>query len=72
MTDRKSSPAPRGAFACQWCQGTGFAARPAAYVSGIDPFAGPAETVRRAGQCRHCRGTGVYDSAMDPTLDHPE
>ncbi|MEV4740854.1 hypothetical protein [Streptomyces sp. NPDC049555] len=54
---------------CQWCHGSGYVSRALARTAGPDPFAGPAETVHRAGQCRRCRGTGAYDSALDPTLD---
>jgi hypothetical protein len=55
---------------CQWCHGSGVTTRVLAYVPGPDPFRGPAESLARAGQCKHCRGTGVYDSALDPTLEH--
>jgi hypothetical protein len=71
MTERKDTPEtePTGKT-CQWCFGSGFVQRALAYVGGPDPFAGQAETVIRAGQCKHCRGTGVYDSALDPTVEH--
>lgn len=55
---------------CQWCQGTGYATRALAYSPGVCPFQGPVETVHRSGECRHCRGTGAYDSRRDPTLEH--
>ncbi|ARF56288.1 hypothetical protein [Streptomyces gilvosporeus] len=55
---------------CQWCQGTGYVTRALAYCSGVDPFHGPAETVHRAGECKHCRGTGAYDARQDPLLEH--
>ncbi|MET9292230.1 hypothetical protein [Streptomyces sp. NPDC003077] len=55
---------------CQWCQGSGYVTRVLAYNPGVDPFKGPTESVHRAGQCKHCRGTGTYDSHLDPTLEH--
>ncbi|AIA06164.1 hypothetical protein DC74_5714 [Streptomyces noursei] len=54
---------------CQWCQGTGYVSQALAYAPGVDPFRGPHETVQRAGECRHCRGSGTYDSHCDPTLE---
>ncbi|SHM99088.1 hypothetical protein SAMN05216268_11768 [Streptomyces yunnanensis] len=54
---------------CQWCQGTGYVSQALAYAPGVDPFRGPYETVQRAGECRHCRGSGTYDSHRDPTLE---
>ncbi|MEU1311556.1 hypothetical protein ABZ419_22065 [Streptomyces cinnamoneus] len=54
---------------CPWCHGSGYTTRALAHCVGPDPFRGPAETVHRAGQCSHCRGSGTYDSALDPTLD---
>ncbi|MBW1600678.1 hypothetical protein JJV70_00855 [Streptomyces sp. JJ66] len=64
----RAGPEGEGAL-CEFCQGTGSTTRAWAYVSGPDPFHGPAETILRSGQCRHCRGTGVYDSTLDPTLN---
>jgi hypothetical protein len=55
---------------CRWCSGSGVVQCPAAYVPGPAPFSGAAETVFRAGACKHCRGSGVYDAAQDPTLEH--
>ncbi|MFB7631249.1 hypothetical protein ACFC0M_09915 [Streptomyces sp. NPDC056149] len=54
---------------CQWCQGTGYVSQALAYAPGVDPFRGPYETVQRAGECRHCRGSGMYESDRDPTLE---
>ncbi|MCC3778865.1 hypothetical protein [Streptomyces sp. UNOB3_S3] len=65
-----SGPEPQGRT-CQWCHGSGYGTRALAYCPGADPFTGPADTVHRAGECAHCRGTGEYDSALDPTLGHP-
>ncbi|MBU7597516.1 hypothetical protein JGS22_007735 [Streptomyces sp. P38-E01] len=55
---------------CEWCQGGGAVARATAYVAGPHPFEGPMETVHHPAECKHCRGTGIYDSALDPTLEH--
>lgn len=55
---------------CEFCYGTGVVGRRTAYVAGPDPFKGPMDTMAHAAQCKHCRGTGDYDSALDPTLDH--
>lgn len=60
-------PEPHGRT-CQWCHGAGYVTRALAYCPGTDPFTGPAETVHRAAQCKHCRGSGTYDSDLDPTL----
>ncbi|MDT0449110.1 hypothetical protein [Streptomyces hesseae] len=70
MSERTSpsGPDPSGRT-CQWCHGSGYGTRALAYCPGPDPFVGPADTVHRAGQCAHCRGSGTYDSALDPTLD---
>ncbi len=54
---------------CRWCHGSGSEHRSLLYVPGANPFQGPGETISRPGRCKHCRGTGVYDSALDPTLD---
>ncbi|MBB1247110.1 hypothetical protein GL263_26705 [Streptomyces durbertensis] len=54
---------------CQWCHGAGAITRLLAYVPGPDPFHSPAETLARAGQCKHCQGAGVYTAALDPTLE---
>ncbi|MFD8997902.1 hypothetical protein [Streptomyces abikoensis] len=69
MSERTSpsGPDPLG-LTCQWCHGSGYGTRALAYCPGADPFAGPADTVHRAGQCAHCRGSGTYDSGLDPTL----
>ncbi|MFI1971241.1 hypothetical protein BLA24_32695 [Streptomyces cinnamoneus] len=61
-------PEPEGRT-CQWCHGSGFVSCAFAYSPGADPFKGPADTVHRAGQCKHCLGRGTYDSRLDPTLD---
>ncbi|MFF4158855.1 hypothetical protein [Streptomyces sp. NPDC001678] len=72
MSERTSPPGPESpGRTCQWCHGSGYGTRALAYCPGADPFAGPADTVHRAGQCAHCRGSGTYDSALDPTLGHP-
>ncbi|GAA0489473.1 hypothetical protein GCM10009544_58210 [Streptomyces stramineus] len=55
---------------CQWCVGSGFVQRSLVHVPGPDPFGAGGESVVRAGQCKHCRGSGVYESALDPTLEH--
>ncbi|MEV7090890.1 hypothetical protein AB0O07_34375 [Streptomyces sp. NPDC093085] len=55
---------------CRWCFGSGAVQYTYAYVPGADPFGSNAETVARMGACKHCRGTGIYDSALDPTLEH--
>lgn len=55
---------------CQWCTGSGFVQRSLLHVPGPDPFGADGESAVRAGQCRHCRGSGVYDSELDPTLEH--
>lgn len=68
-TDPPSVPEPPQGRTCQWCHGSGYVTRALAYCLGVDPFVGPAETVHRAGQCAHCRGSGTYDSDLDPTLD---
>lgn len=69
MSEREPEPGPEPeARTCQWCHGSGFVTRAFAYCDGTDPFKGPAETVHRAGECRHCRGTGDYDADRDPTL----
>ncbi|GHF26454.1 hypothetical protein GCM10010218_04120 [Streptomyces mashuensis] len=71
VSERKypSEPEPLGRT-CPWCHGSGCVPRVLAYSCGTHPFRGPAETVHRSGQCRHCRGSGVYASEQDPTLDH--
>lgn len=53
---------------CHWCQGSGRVAVAMAYVAGPDPFSGPVNTVTLPTLCEHCRGTGTYESALDPTL----
>jgi hypothetical protein len=58
------SPVP-----CKWCGASGFVIAHLAYVAGPDPFAGYLDTAARSVQCKHCRGTGSYESALDPTLD---
>ncbi|UQA94379.1 hypothetical protein [Streptomyces halobius] len=68
MNDRKNTPEPADTM-CHWCGGTGYVTRALAYSSGVDPFHGPAETVHRAAECKHCRGSGVYDARRDPTLE---
>jgi DnaJ-class molecular chaperone len=61
---------------CRWCAGSGFVSVALAYVPGPNPFAGEWETAFRPGTCKHCEGTGKYDSALDPTVDwmrdHPD
>ncbi|MDT0305886.1 hypothetical protein RM780_02770 [Streptomyces sp. DSM 44917] len=54
---------------CNWCEGEGYRHYQFAYVPGPEPFAFPlAETQLRAGTCRNCKGSGVYDASLDPTL----
>ncbi|WP_344025982.1 hypothetical protein [Streptomyces luteireticuli] len=69
--DSGSDPFPARPV-CHWCQGSGFVPRVLAHHPGPDPFRGPADTVHRTGQCKHCRGTGTYDSALDPTIGPEE
>ncbi|MFJ6569913.1 hypothetical protein ACIQNU_21070 [Streptomyces sp. NPDC091292] len=65
------TPAPESnSKMCRWCDGAGTINKPLAYVPGASPFDGPAYTAVRSAQCKHCGGTGEYDSATDPTLDH--
>ncbi|MBB1254792.1 hypothetical protein [Streptomyces alkaliterrae] len=59
---------PRGPQ-CQFCHGVGQVPRAWAYGPGPDPFRVPLETLVRSGHCRFCRGTGVYEASLDPTLD---
>ncbi|UQI48429.1 hypothetical protein M1P56_30970 [Streptomyces sp. HU2014] len=70
----KDNPGPEPTdelcMTCQWCTGSGFVQRSLLHVPGPDPFGGGGESAVRAGQCRHCRGSGVYDSELDPTLEH--
>lgn len=56
---------------CNWCDGQGVRGYAFAYVPGPRPFDfAEAQTAVRAGTCRNCRGRGVYDAALDPTLGH--
>jgi hypothetical protein len=56
---------------CNWCEGQQVRAYQWAYVPGADPFAfREIESATRVGPCRNCRGTGVYDPAGDPALEH--
>ncbi|MER0246961.1 hypothetical protein AAHZ94_34370 [Streptomyces sp. HSW2009] len=70
MNDRDYAPdaEPTGTK-CPWCHGTGTVHHMYAYAPGVDPFGNDTLTVGRAGTCKHCRGTGEYDSTLDPTLD---
>lgn len=54
---------------CKWCDGTGHVSAALCYVPGPDPFEGLMHTAMRTARCKHCRGTGAYQSALDPTLD---
>ncbi|MEU7181376.1 hypothetical protein ACWIG3_18705 [Streptomyces celluloflavus] len=71
MTEREYTPEsePTGAT-CRWCHGTGAVQNTYAYVPGVNPFGNDAQTVARMGACKHCRGTGTYHSALDPTLEN--
>ncbi len=53
---------------CRWCHGSGRVPAAVAYVAGPDPFAGPMDTVTLPTLCKHCRGTGIHEAALDPTI----
>lgn len=57
---------------CNWCEGEKVRGYYWAYAPGPDPFTfRDIISATRVGPCRNCRGTGGYDPARDPTLDHP-
>ncbi len=64
MTD--DSPDP---VVCRWCGGSGSTSTALAYIPGPDPFGGHVEAAFRSTACKHCHGTGTYESATDPTVD---
>lgn len=70
MTTPWASESQSEAGRCNWCEGQQVRHYRWGYVPGADPFRfSEVVTALRAGPCRNCRGTGVYDPANDPALE---
>lgn len=69
MTTPYASESRTNPERCNWCEGEGVRPYTWAYVPGNDPFRfRDAVTHTRMGNCRNCRGTGIYSARRDPTI----